>query len=552
MSIQPVSPNSVNRQRLRPLNRGWGILLGLMGSALVSAPAWGQSTVTTVTTEYEETFANGTLSPGNSSYIVGGTLDSVCLTASSQPTGYPQIGRCPTSSAALPGGVDPSGGGALRLTSNTLGLLTGGERGFFINNKTLGKPITNKTFTEELVIEFKFFTYNGKSSEATSVSGGDGLSFFLLDGAANPTEPGAFGGSLGYAQRSIPGQQPVAGLAGAYVGIGFDEFGNFSNSNEGRIGGSPPLVLTRNQVVVRGPAPAYGFIELASPGFPIDSVATATPFIAPGAPPADNGAPSRTDPRVTPRQVKITLTPTGFLTLQIYQPGQTNAIPKPSDYPPPILSVNVATLPNSFKFGFAASTGTSTAIHEVQNVRITKNTITNVFPTDQRLRLIKRVTAITRSGVRTDFTQVVDDPNDPNDTLPGWAQLTGGLVGVPIVGQADRLQTADDIEYTIYYLAEGNTTLLAPKICDAIPAKTTLVPNSLQISQNNSAFGAGGTAFSRLQPLPATASACTDQANGNGSVLFDLGNLPVTNSANSAALTTTNFVGAVRFKTRIN
>jgi uncharacterized repeat protein (TIGR01451 family) len=162
------------------------------------------------------------------------------------------------------------------------------------------------------------------------------------------------------------------------------------------------------------------------------------------------------------------------------------------------------------------------------------------------------VTAITRSGVRTAFDQFVDDPSDANDTLAGWAQLTGGLVGVPTVSAANRLQTADDIEYTVYYLAEGNTTLLGPRICDAIPAKTTLVPNSLQISQNNSALITGGTAFSRLQPLPATASACADQTNANGSVLFDLGNLPVTDSTNRPPTPTVSFVGTVRFKTRIN
>jgi uncharacterized repeat protein (TIGR01451 family) len=550
VSINPVSTRSVSIRstHLRPIPLAWvgGLIVGL--SAMGISPAFGQTT--TSTTLYDETFINSALN-NTAGYIVGGTPGSVCLTASTQTATYPQIGQCPAGSAALPATGDPSGTGALRLTSNvdpvTLVPTSAGERGFFINNTAIPA-------NEGLLIEFQFFTYNGKSFFAGSDPGGDGLSFFLIDGNANPTEPGAFGGSLGYAQRaSVNGQLPVPGLAGAYVGIGFDEFGNFSNSNEGRSGGG--TTLQPDSIALRGPAnptdptrfTGYDFIASATPGPSIDSAAS-----------INTQATSRTDAQVAPRKARITLTNTGDLTVEIDFTGTGNSYTSL-----PALSRNIRALnpnvpfPPTFKFGFAASTGTSTAIHEVRNVKITTVPVVvppppPPIPVEQQLRLIKRVTAITRSGVRTAFTQVVDDPNDPNDTLAGWTQLTGGLVGVPIVGAADRLQTGDDIEYTIYYLAEGNTTLLDPKICDAVPARTTLVPNSLQISQNNSALIAGGTAFSRLQPLPAAASACTDQTNSNGSVLFDLGNLPVTNSTNRPATPTVNVVGAVRFKARIN
>lgn len=62
--------------------------------------------------------------------------------------------------------------------------------------------------------EFEYFSYGG--------NGADGLVAFLFDAETPVFNTGGFGGSLGYAQR---GNQ--AGLSRAYLGIGFDEYGNF-------------------------------------------------------------------------------------------------------------------------------------------------------------------------------------------------------------------------------------------------------------------------------------------------------------------------------------
>jgi hypothetical protein len=59
---------------------------------------------------------------------------------------------------------------------------------------------------------------------------------------------GGYGGSLGYAQRNAPAAKP--GLAGGILGIGVDEFGNFSNPTEGRVGGPG---YSSNTIAVRGP-----------------------------------------------------------------------------------------------------------------------------------------------------------------------------------------------------------------------------------------------------------------------------------------------------------
>jgi hypothetical protein len=77
--------------------------------------------------------------------------------------------------------LDIAGNGALQLTSaNTY------QAGFVLYNT----PITS---TAGVKVTFEFFAYNGISAFG---SPGDGLSFFLVNGTANPTSGGAVEGIL--------------------------------------------------------------------------------------------------------------------------------------------------------------------------------------------------------------------------------------------------------------------------------------------------------------------------------------------------------------------
>ncbi|MEG4580003.1 DUF4347 domain-containing protein, partial [Microcoleus sp. MON1_C5] len=120
---------------------------------------------------------------------------------------------------------DAAGTGTLRLTSKDFD-----QAAFVIYNN----PISA---TEGLRVTFDFFAYNRGTAIYPSAPpnapllGADGISFFLIDGTATPTQAGGFGGSLGYAQNNRNGI--VSGIVGGYLGIGLDEFGNYSASQSG-------------------------------------------------------------------------------------------------------------------------------------------------------------------------------------------------------------------------------------------------------------------------------------------------------------------------------
>lgn len=204
---------------------------------------------------------NDTLTGASSSYkwqAMGGA----CLTAGNNSGSIPAcVGLPYYSGKTLVGGAtgrlpDAVGQGALRLTN---GAVDTGANG---NNQT-GAVYAQDVFPSNagVNITFKTVTYGGNAykNHASVASGADGIAFFLADATQvtsvdSSTRTGSFGGSLGYScanGKDVSTSTPDGsdGLYGAYIGLGIDEFGNFSNPGDNTSTGPG---LGWNRVTLRG------------------------------------------------------------------------------------------------------------------------------------------------------------------------------------------------------------------------------------------------------------------------------------------------------------
>lgn len=227
-------------------------------------------------------------------------------------------------------GIDPTGSGWLRLTSSS------GNQATYAYNSTAFNG-TNAT----IAVQFNYASYDG--------TGADGLTFFLAD-ASKTFGVGAYGGSLGYAQKTLVGGggANINGMNGGYIGLGIDEYGNYANPTEGRIGGVGP---SPNAISVRGPGQGLtGYNYLGGTG----SLSTALAF--PGSTTRPTGANART--------MEVVITATNQLTVYLKVGTGGRFIP--------LYSVDLSgyTRPDQLIMGFTGSTGGYTDIHEIQYVSL--------------------------------------------------------------------------------------------------------------------------------------------------------------------------------------
>lgn len=314
-----------------------GVVTIVMALATQASAFTGLRTANAAPILFSETFAGRS----TTNWIAGGT-PSACLTAGYESGGIP---GCPGGQGGVTGSLpDPNGNGALRLTNNT-----SNRAGYAIYTANI--PTANG-----LDITFDYYAYGG--------NGADGSTFMLIDGAANPTAPGGRGGSLGYAPLidSVMGfNEP--GIAGGYLAVGLDDYGNFVNSLEGRDVGCPasPYASARlaDSVTVRGAAGVSGTLSL-TPSFSGYCFLTTTGTLAQS---LDVMQMSRA-PAVL-RRVRIILDVQRNLEVSIdFGVG----------YVPVIPNLNLGAIPgqpampSSVKLAFAAATGGSNNHHEVRNL----------------------------------------------------------------------------------------------------------------------------------------------------------------------------------------
>ena len=196
-------------------------------------------------------------------------------------------------------------------------------------------------------VEFQNFAYNG--------SGADGIAVTLSDYSVAPT-PGAFGGSLGYAQKT-----GINGFAGGWVGVALDEYGNYENNTEGRSGGASGA-LYPDSIGVRGSGSGttgYNWLTGALNLGNIDNAGSAT---------ASNGYMYQVvvDARTYTGPVKSALVSVNRDTTGTGNSYAT-VVPPFDAY---VVNPTQAAVPVNWQISFTGSTGGSTNIHEIGSLKV--------------------------------------------------------------------------------------------------------------------------------------------------------------------------------------
>ncbi|MBU2279780.1 MAG: DUF3494 domain-containing protein, partial [Gammaproteobacteria bacterium] len=197
-----------------------------------------------------------------------------------------------------------------------------------------------------VIVEFDQIAYGKTSGE-----GADGVAVVLSDASITP-QPGAFGGPLGYGIKS-----GIPGFAGGWLGIGIDEYGNYSNE------GGPASPGRRKQAVaIRGSGSGSNGYRYLAGTCNNGTTNTGGNCLSPAVD-NNNVSPAHryrvtVDSRVTSQaMVKVERnTGSGYQTLI----NNFNAM----------TATGQAAVPNKFVLSLTGSTGGANNIHELDNLQI--------------------------------------------------------------------------------------------------------------------------------------------------------------------------------------
>ena len=331
--------------------------------------------------------------------------------------------------AYLTSGVDdPVNQGWLRLTTSDAN-----QRGYaYINNSFPS--------TEGVLVDFEYKMWRDVND---NYRGADGLGVYLFD-ASVPFQIGGLGGSLGYAPNG------GNGLAGGYVGVGFDAYGNFSNPTEGRVGGPGEVP---NAVVLRGPTTNnasttnryLNHVELGTRTGGNDAIRNRNEIDY------NTRVDDRPDDGTFYRRVQLEILPLDAVG-EYYQiivrwkksptANFTDLISyTTTDAPPPLL-----------KLGFGASTGGGVNYHEIRNLLVT---------TPGNLRVDKRANKdflrTINSGGANQITYTIEVYNDTD-----FAALNVDFLDRLTDGDGNLIST-DDFDITSI-TTDGFTSITLPDI----------------------------------------------------------------------------------------
>ncbi len=430
-------------------------VLGLVaaGLGLPSQPAGAQPAGVPLV---DETFTGATANPEFEGF------GPACLTGAPQapaqgPGTHPLTG-CPPGAIGPVPPDDAAPHGYLRLTD-----ASNDQSAAVLYNHALPA-------NQGLVVSFDQWQYGGTTNPPA-----DGISFFLIDGAGSLTAPGAFGGSLGYAQK-LPDDDPNAtflpGVDHGYLGVGLDVLGNYFGDWEHRGNGCATRSPAGTSFHV--PAPGPNMVTLRGPGDGTEGycflTATTSNFTTtgpwPSTLPGQLQGPTTSIPAgATPEEAEALL-----------EPSRRTVTVEVSPSPDPVVTVSIdfhdgngtqqvlstpapQPLPSTYKFGFAASTGLFTDVHLIRNL-----VVHSAAPLPQ-LNLVKQVSQ----------SPPLPTPLMPGQTVP-YQYVVTNSGGVPLtdVNVTDDRVTGITCPQTTLAVGETMTCTGAYTVTEADAAAGSL------------------------------------------------------------------------------
>ena len=437
-------------------------------------------------------------------------LGDACLTGATEapPAGQSNLGPCQLTTESPPIGGDQSDqSGYLQLTDAEYD-----REGAVLYNQALPS-------SGGVDVTFEQWQYGGSSSFA-GPAGADGIGFFLVDGAADLTSPGADGGSLGYAQR-IENGTIMAGVHFGVLGVGLDVFGNYANDAEDRgytctppprpgvtTGGGPGYYSGGpgfpNVISVRGPGEGTGgYCWLAGTvtaptetctasdwgNIPTPSECGSSTLSADGElyGGAANTGSTPNPPAGAMRTVRVQVTPAGLITVWVdFNSG--NGLQQVLQYQDP------NPLPPTFKFGFSSSTGGSSAVHLIRTVAVSS---VDTLPQINLEKVVDQTTtqpAAYWAGATVPYNFVVtntgdtvltgvgvtDDPSDdpPGISCPSTTLAPAGTAGSSMTCKGQHTITPAEAASPTF----TNTATVTGQECTGLP---TCAPNGTIVTDTS-------------------------------------------------------------------
>ncbi len=370
-------------------------------------------------------------------------LNSACLTKSTTSTSGTTLGKCSTNTHT-PTGESTYPTGYLQLTDD-------------VTNK-VGAVLYDQALPSKngLVIEFTQYQYGDGTGQHA-----DGIGFFLTDGSYTLSKAGEKGGALGYANKST-----ADGLANAYLGVGFDVYGNFADTStditpQCKQSGSRKT----NSVTLRGPGNGQeGYCVIGK----TNTLGT-----------ADHSLYVTSTSLGRPRGIKDALTKAARktrITVHPLKDGETNPrvtveIDFGSGYVSVLDQTMTSAAPELIKFGFLGSTGSSRDAHLIGDVRVgtvlpletlsvvksvdhtTTGTAATTFSVGEK---VPYQFVVTNSGTSSVYNLEIDDPKATNVTCDKDTIPAGGTVSC--YGTYDAVTESDRTNGYVYNSATARAS----------------------------------------------------------------------------------------------